>query len=156
MNWTVSRFLLWNWLFGTALLGLSGCTGQKKLEKMPISGTVSYKGTPVGTGVVMFRPEPGSNVPPAAANITNGEYMATGEAGIAAGTYRVEIEAYEEDKTASNELSPGGLDRPPATLGMPRVRKQYLPEKYNTKSTLDKLTVQSGGKPVVQNYELKE
>jgi len=133
-----------------------GCSGEKSLEKMDISGNITFNGDPLESGEIMFRPEPGSNVPPSAANIINGEYRAAGQAGIAAGTYRVEIHGFEVDENASKDLPGGKLDRPPATQGMPVVRKQYLPPKYNSKSTLDKLTVTAGGEPVQQDYELEE
>lgn len=130
---------------------LSGCSKAKTLEKMPISGKVTHNGKPLENGEILFKPLQDSKVPPSAAIITNGEYKAP--AGIAAGTYRVEVMGYKAVTT--KELSPGGLDRPPQLGAMPMGRENYLPEKFNTKTTLENLVVQSG-KPVEKNYDLKD
>lgn len=132
-------------------LTAGGCGKAKTLEKMAISGKVTHNGKPLENGEILFKPQDGSNVPPSAAIITNGEYKAP--TGIAAGTYRVEVMGYKAVTT--KELSPGGLDRPPQLGAMPMGRENYLPEKFNAKTTLEKLTVKSGAS-VQQNYDLKD
>jgi hypothetical protein len=50
-------------------------------------------------------------------------------------------------------LQGGALDKPPETPGIP-AREQFLPEKFNTKSTLEKLKVEPGQTKVEKNYDL--
>lgn len=129
----------------------SGCSKAKTLEKMAISGEVTYNGEPLESGEISFKPAEDSKVPPAAAIISRGEYKAEGRAGIAAGTYRVEIRAYD----AGDELP--GIQRPPPMPGViPMGRQNYLPEKFNTKSTLETVTIEAGEKNVVRNFDLED
>jgi hypothetical protein len=67
----------------------------------------------------------------------------------------VRINAYRPSTDKSNMLAGGFLDKPPETPGIP-AREQFLSRKFNTDSTLEKLTVAAGQSQIEQNYDLKE
>jgi hypothetical protein len=121
-------------------LGLIGC-GDKGLYK--VSGTVSFKGQPLDYGEIQFQPtEPGGIQQ--GATIRDGAYEIPASKGLPPGKYRVLILALDGPPTSttiSPPSDPPGSDRPVSST------KQRLPEKYNTKTTLER-TVEKGGKNV--------
>lgn len=118
-----------------------GC-GRSGIERVTVSGTVTYKGQPVQYGQVRFRPCGDTKGPSAGAFIVDGKYVAEGNGGVPVGAHRVEITARRRDPRHAD----GDNDRGTVTT-------QYLPDKYNRTSTLS-ITIPSGSKPVVQNFDL--
>ena len=111
---------------------LVGCGGKSELkfEQAAVSGTVTWQGKPVEEGLIRFIPDevnseglaPGK---PAFSKITNGDYAVPADRGATVGKNRVEIVSFrktgrmiEEEGTKSEE------------------NVQFLPEQYNTSSTL--------------------
>jgi hypothetical protein len=135
----------------------SGCGQPSGPERIDISGKVTFNRQPIADGEISFHPDQGSSGPPTSGTIQNGEYSLGSGWGIVPGTYRVMIRAYRAPPpSASNLIQPGvDLDRPPETPGIPR-RDQFLPEKFNTQSTIEKLVVAPGQKSIEQHYDLKE
>jgi len=101
------------------LLGLwaavSGCSGTQD-GKYKVSGSISWKGTPVETGFITFHPSNGKA--PEAGRITNGLYTFRAFPGES----RVTIQAAEVI----------GFDK-----GMNQaITKEYIPAKYNKESEM--------------------
>lgn len=99
---------------------LAGCgDGKAKLGK--VTGTVSYKGSPISTGTIVFHPEEGRS---ASAEIVAGEItdVTTYEAndGVPIGKHKVTVTAAE--KTGE---------------GTTAIVKNAIPEKYGSLKTTD-------------------
>ncbi len=131
-------------------IGLSGCgSGSATTE---VFGKVTVAGKPIEDGDITFQPSEGSGFT-SSGKITNGEYRLSGENGLLQGTYLVKVNAYRESKNKNNMIG-AGLDMPPLPEG--EVQKdQVLPEKYNAKSTIEKLVVPSGKSELEHNLDLK-
>ncbi|HEY0982453.1 MULTISPECIES: hypothetical protein [unclassified Schlesneria] len=138
-------------LFGVvAMAGLSGC-GEAGLERIGMHGMVTYNGEPIEDGEISFQPVEGTKAPPTSAIITEGRYQLPAKWALVPGTYQVAVVSY---RVALDDKLPGGaLDRPPPSGGI-EVKDQLLPEKFNTKSTIERITVESGQGPVEQNFDL--
>jgi hypothetical protein len=115
------------WLAGLvlALASLFGCGGSGP-RTYPVSGEVSFDGTPVAEGDILFIPADPA-VAPEGGKITNGRYQLRAKPGW----QRVEIRASRP------------LPGPPGPMGP--VYADYIPEEFNSKSTL-KAEVSPGGK----------
>ena len=126
-------------LFGFALLSI-GCGGGDGIERVAVSGKVTFEGQPVEDGFITFTPI-GSGVQ-SGARILNGEYEATGPRGsIPVGKYQVRISWLKEDPS----LQVDGMPVPPQV--------NLLPPKYDTESELE-LEVPSGQRTMTQDYIL--
>lgn len=118
--------------FGLIVLlsfALSGCGAGKPCS---VSGKVKYAGEAVKTGSLRFDPVGDTPGEVGKAQITNGEYKIPRDAGMKAGKFLVSIYATREtgkSVTPAEKLE-GGSGGP-----MKEV-VQYIPSKYNTKSTL--------------------
>ena len=131
-------------------IGLNGCgSGSATTE---VFGKVTVAGKPIDDGDITFQPSEGSGST-SSGKITNGEYRLSGESGLVQGTYMVKVNSYRESTSKKNMIG-GGLDMPPETEGMVR-KDQVLPEKYNAKSTIEKLVVPSGKSELEHNLDLK-
>lgn len=139
-------FQLLTCVFAGACLG--GCGGHQGPERVVVSGTITYNGKPVSVGRVLFTPVSTSPAPVAGAPIEEGTYRVDGRGGVPVGTHTVQIEAY---RTASASAVPGQSESPMAR----GVRQQYLPKCYNSESQLQ-ITIQSGCREVVKNFELTD
>lgn len=135
-----------------AALLFMGCRKGSGPERFEVSGKVTYNGEPISDGDITFQPDQGTNAPTASGTIKSGVYKLEGEFGVAAGTYEVKVNSYRAAAPGDNKLPGGDLDAPPETPGVPK-RDQILPEKFNTKTTIEKLTV--SGK-TEKNFELKD
>lgn len=87
-------------------LFFSGCgRSDGKVERVTLSGTVTYKGKSVTTGMISFTPDfsKGNRGPQGIAKIVNGHYSTdTGQGkGSVVGPQRVEIRAYEGSDAVS-------------------------------------------------------
>jgi hypothetical protein len=116
---------LWLPVLGVVLVSLLGCGGSGP-RTVPVSGEVSFDGTPVMEGDILFRPADPA-VAPEGGKITKGRYQCQAKPG----PQRVEIRASRPE--------PG----PPGPMGP--VYKDYIPAEYNSKSIL-KADVSPSGK----------
>ena len=131
-------------------LFLTGCNSQPATAE--VFGKVSVAGKPIDDGDITFQPIEGAGFT-SSGKITNGQYRLSGESGLLSGAYSVKVNAYREPSSKSNMIG-GGLDMPPETAGMTR-KEQYLPEKYNAKSTIEKFVVENGKTKIERDFELK-
>ena len=104
---------------------LSGCGGSKTGGRLPISGTVTFKGQSLAQGSIEFMPEQGG-VSQAGAMIADGKFSIPADKGLVPGNYTVRISSLEQ--VAPRE--PGGTEGPQP--------KELIPAKYNIKTTLKK------------------
>jgi hypothetical protein len=117
-----------------------GCGGG--LERVKMSGKVSYMGQPVVDGMIRFAPKPGTEMPLTIEPIKDGQYDTSTSGGVPVGTFRVEIFAYHPD-----DPIPNGPGAPP--------RRQLLPKKYNVFSELE-VTLESGQKQLTKDFVLAQ
>jgi hypothetical protein len=118
--WPRFRALLLVTFLSTAVAGCAGSDGR-----IPIEGTVTYKGQPVPGGTIQFIPRDATRGTREGALLHEGQYALPPKNGLFPGTYHVSISSVQSGTPAA--------DAPP---GAPRGGKQLLPEKYNTKSQL--------------------
>ncbi len=116
-----------------------GCGGDG-IERVPLSGKVTFQGQPIEDGQIRFVPKAGVAAPLVVESIQNGRYETLSSGGVPVGSFRVEITAWNPDQPA-----PQGPGMPP--------RRQLLPAQYNIRSTLD-ITIESGQEETTQDYEL--
>ena len=107
-----------------SLLVSLGCGGASGL--VDAEGTVTYDNVPVEKGIITFTPTAGQQT--RFAEIAQGRYEMKGEMAPQPGAYSVTIEGLK--KVADPNVPAYAKDE----NGM--VEKQYLPEKYNKKTTL--------------------
>lgn len=119
---------------------LNGCWKGDGVERIPLSGTVSFKGQAVADGQLRLIPKTGTVAPMTILTIVNGRYDTSSVGGAPVGRHRVEIRSFDP-----NTPSPTGPGQP--------QRTQFLPDKYNKRSTLE-LEVKSGQSQIEQNYDL--
>jgi hypothetical protein len=120
-----SRILL---SIGLALL--LGCGHGSDLERVTISGKVTYQGKPVPEGMIAFVPIKTTKGPTASAIIKDGAYEAVAAGGVPLGTHRVEVQAFRP-------LPANRSPNRPAALREREPREQYLPQKFNRQSTME-------------------
>ena len=132
------------------LVCINGCSSGPATTE--VVGKVSVAGKPIEDGDITFQPTSGGGFT-SSSKITNGEYRLVGETGLLEGEYTVKVNAYREP-VKKNETIGAGLDMPPETVGMTR-KEQYLPDKYNAKSTIENLVVEKGKTKIEKNFELK-
>lgn len=128
----------------------TGCVTSDKVE---VQGHVNLNGKPLEDGDISFYPVAGTTSAQSSTPIKSGAYRLSKEWGLTAGTYQVRINAYREPADKSKMLSGGALDKPPETPGIPS-REQFLPKKFNTDSTIQKLVVTAGQATIKQDYDL--
>lgn len=105
-----STYLLSCVLLATApvLLG-SGCQKEDGPTRYQISGTVTYKGTPVPGGSIVFTPDSkkGNAGPQGTARIINGHYDTSDDGrGTVSGPHQIHVIATESTETAASETEP--------------------------------------------------
>jgi hypothetical protein len=101
-----------------------GCgSSNSGVEKVVITGTVTYDGTPIPNGEVRFYPIEGTKGAVSGGPIRDGAYTAQGKGGVPVGKHRVEIQGFRAAK-GSESLPEGGS------------AEQYLPAQFNENSTL--------------------
>ncbi|QDV51179.1 hypothetical protein [Gimesia fumaroli] len=134
-------------ILGLLSLVLSGCGTQLDDEPLRrvVQGTVIYEDSPVTDGLIRFTPLGEKGGPASAAYIENGTFVIDHKGGVPLGKHRVQVEAYRPvDKKA--EISP--MDDGPTT-------EQFLPEKWNSASTLE-FQVDAGKAPLKHEFNLKK
>lgn len=130
---TIPRFILFAAVLANLVL-IVGCGSPD--TRATVSGTITYDGEPVQTGVVAFEPT-GETAPPHTASITDGAY----ELRLEPGKYLVRISASD---TSKQEQSAKDVAPPPEAEGreglLPDLSEEeyspLLPPAWNTQSTL--------------------
>jgi len=130
-------------LFGMTVVLAFGCQ-RTGVERVVLSGRLSYDGHPLEVGKILFVPDEESTASMTIADFKDGQYDTTLSDGVAVGNYRVEI-------TAHRAVDVDGHRPGPFSNAAPQV----LPAKYNTESEL-KLSVVSGQSRKVHNFELSK
>ena len=86
----------------------------------------------------------------AAATIVDGKYKVDTNGGVPVGTHKIQIEAFRKSAKRpqpDERLPPNARDTIP--------REQYLPAKYNTSTELE-ITIESGSRAIIKNFELND
>lgn len=104
------------------LIALIGCGKESGPEKVSVSGTVSFDGTPVEDGEIIFEPTDGRT--PFAGKITAGKFSTM----VLPGEHKVRITATRDDPS---KTIPG--IEPGTTV---KAKKQYIPVNYNKTTEL--------------------
>jgi hypothetical protein len=130
----------------TMLLMLSvvttGCGDSDGLPRQPVSGKVLLDGQPLDKAWIEFRPEGDGGITAAGAMIQDGGYHVPRPEGLIPGKYRIAISkaGLDNDRIVPLRLKPSrkGAAQPKADLDpyAPRMAKQLIPARYNTKSDL--------------------
>lgn len=117
----------------------AGC-GQKGdgVNRVVLSGSVSFKGEPVVKGRIRLTPDHG---PVCLVNIQDGTYHYDHRGGVPVARHRVEIWSY--DPNQEEQFGPGA----------PSPR-QFLPSEYNKETTLE-FVAESNSDGMIQNFELQ-
>jgi hypothetical protein len=138
---TQERRRLVLFVVGSALLSaMSGCRKGDGIERLPLSGSVSFRGESVVDGQIRFVPKPGTAAPLTITTIGEGRYDTASLGGVPVGQFRVEIRAFDPKTPA------------PQFPGDPQ-RTQLLPAKFNAQSVLE-LTVESGQTNLQHDFQL--
>jgi hypothetical protein len=127
-----------------AFLGVFGCGPTTSLEKVIVSGEVTYNGAPIANGDVLFYPMPGTTGPMSGASIKDGRYMVDAKGGVPVGEHLVRINGFRSSG------GPQSDDMRAAKPGGERI--QYIPTKYNEQS---ELIVKIGGEESEITYDFK-
>jgi hypothetical protein len=109
-----------------AAVALAGCGATS--TKQPVSGTVTWKGQPLETGMIRFLPQDGPARTEAVAVITQGRYAVPGEHGLDPGTYKVSVSSPDPKSGVIPDAPPGERGGYPAT--------ERIPAKYNSQTQL--------------------
>lgn len=122
-----------------ALLPLAlGCGDG--MNRVGMSGKVTYDGQPVVDGLIRFVPKAGTEMPLTVEPIKDGRYNTSTSGGVPAGSYKVDIRAFHPD------------DPVPMGPGAPG-RRQLLPPKYNNQTELE-ITLEPGQKKLEHDFVL--
>ena len=114
-------------LLTTALmLAAVGCSSGPK--KVAVAGSVSYDGKSVEDGRILFLPAEGVGAPEGGP-ITDGRFSCQ----VTPGRKRIEITGFRDIKGTANPMRNGLPDR-----------EDYIPEDFNTKSTLTEEVPEKG------------
>lgn len=109
-----------------------------------IDGKVSFDGESIQEGVISFLPTNGTTGPASGGIIADGKYSISAEQGPVIGNHQVKILA---NRKTGKKIAPP----PPATGTVDEV-EQYIPEKYNTQSTL---TIEIKAGKNTKDFDLK-
>ena len=141
------RFGLAHWRLPAVILSVLalGCGGDP-LGRQPISGSVSFDGAPLEKGTINFHPADSSTATSTGGPITAGQFAFDRQKGLAAGKYRVTVNAPKPGTggTVVEGAMPGDTVAPPVEL---------IPPDWNTSST-QTVEVQSSGKNEF-NFDIK-
>jgi hypothetical protein len=127
-------------------LTLVGC-GREGPERVPLSGTVTFRGEPVEKGRIYFFPAEGTMAPMSGGHIAQGRYVVEHKGGVPVGTHRVEIVGFRPDPRYAH------LAQETSDVEDELPEEQYIPEKYNKSSELQ-LTIPAGSGPMTEDFAL--
>ena len=115
-------------MFMVAFLMVPAIGGCKPggIERVVVTGQVTYNGKPVEVGIIRFAPQAGSGLPVSAGRIEDGRYTADTRGGVPVGTHRIEITSYiAADGSKVENL-----------LSTTTATRQLLPQQFNRKSDM--------------------
>lgn len=110
-----------------AILLLFGCGSGDEIDRVVVSGTVTFNSEPVADGQIRFVPTYGSKLPVSGSAISAGKYSVTMRGGVPVGKQRIEINSYRK-------LEKRYSDQPEAIV----PREQLLPARFNSASELER------------------
>jgi hypothetical protein len=108
---------------------LVGCQSSSELERVVVSGNVTYNGEPIEYGVIQFRPMDGTKGPSSSTEIVKGRYKMAAKGGVPVGRHQVVIQAFRGEFSDPNDPGTALSDVP--------AGPQFLPEKYNRQTELE-------------------
>ena len=79
-----------------AILLLFGCGSGDEIDRVVVSGTVTFNSEPVADGQIRFVPTYGSKLPVSGSAISAGKYSVTMRGGVPVGKHRIEINSYRK------------------------------------------------------------
>jgi hypothetical protein len=121
----------------------SGCGPQAGIERVVVSGNVTFSGKPLEKGQIRFIPTGDTSGPITVEPIVDGYYTSEDVGGVPVGAHRVEILGYDAEVYANAPKGPGAP-------GIP----QLLPKKYNHESELEAV-LESGESEKTLDFDLK-
>lgn len=99
-------------MIATILFLAAGCSVEEGPPRYRVSGTVTYQGEPVPTGVIQFTPDAskGSSGPPGFAEIEAGVFdtKLSGK-GVVGGPHRVTVDAFSGENVDPDLLPSGSI-----------------------------------------------
>lgn len=114
------------WAALVAVLLLAGCAGA--IEKVPVSGAITYDGEPVATGQIVFQSKAGGRTE--VSIINEGKYSIPEQYGLTPGEYVVKITG---DRPTGETAKTDSF----VTADVSReIQEQFIPAKYNAASQL--------------------
>lgn len=134
----LGQFLAAVCLSAAALLPLAGCGGGGATAdgRVPVEGTVTLDGTPIGRGSIELHPQSTDGLM-SGGTISDGKFTIAAAQGPKPGTYQVRIFASEDTASVDTEAAPGDSSATP-------VAKERVAAKYNTQSELE-VEIPAGG-----------
>ncbi len=90
-----------------SLLSLAGCGSGDTVRKFHVSGNVTFKGSPVPSGTIIFDPDraSGNSAPQGVAEIIDGKFDTSKGEGVVGGAYQVIINGFNGKPDVTNESS---------------------------------------------------
>lgn len=147
-----AKGLSWLGCFVVALGAASGCGRGGGIDKSIVQGKISYQGTPLTDGQIRFNPIDGTKGPASIAFIENGQFRFTARSGVQSGKFQVEVLSYRPIPGAKPYTAEQADGHPEIKVGdIPR--EQFIPPKYNAKSTLD-VTIEAGNGEITKDFDL--
>ena len=140
----------WASMSAMAILIVSGCSAKTGPERATVSGTVTFDGEPLETGLIAFIPDGATQGPTAGAAIQKGKYATPAGTGPVLGPHRVEITAHRTGRVIEGAGLGGGVG--PSGGVVSEKSEMYVPAQYNKNSTLT-IDVKSGKN--LQDFPLK-
>lgn len=122
---------------------LSGCGRRDGIERVYLTGEVTYGGQPLEVGQIRFVPIDGTDAPVTIERFEGGKYETATSQGVPVGRHRVEILAYTAENFANWPTGPGSRPIP-----------QILPPKFNRQSELS-IELSSGTDKLVRDFRLE-
>lgn len=92
-----------------AVTSLIGCNSSDQLQRVIVSGAVTFKGKQVEKGQIRFIPIDGTKGPVTIDPVDQGQFTTKNTGGVPVGTHRVEILGYDAKLYASAGTGPGAL-----------------------------------------------
>lgn len=112
---------------------LAGCGGgESGPPRAAVEGRVTYEGTPLKRGIIVFVPAEGTSGPKTSASIVDGAFKLDADGGPLVGRHTVEIEALDETLAPDDEQAIARMK----AEGIKRVDVIKLPPVYNRNSKL--------------------
>jgi hypothetical protein len=108
-----------------AVLSAAGCGARDGVDRVLVSGNVTFKGAPLAKGQIRFIPSENTIGAITVEPINDGFYTSKDVGGVPVGVHRVEIRGYDPEVYAKAPKGPGSPPIP-----------QLLPKKYNHQSEL--------------------